>query len=160
MPLAGTLRRLAALVRGPRVTTRAESASCDVEKAGKRDGPQGCEARAGAADAEVFAFVESAHAARPPPKAGALLPNLQWPAVEMEQRLPRLSEVEPYRVWDVATSSFHAEQTAGVPGGHLCFVSQGHGRISLMLVGGVGDGPRHPSDAACEITILVRATEG
>ena len=47
-----------------------------------------------------------------------------------------LSEIEPYRVYDVVTSRYHAEQTAHIPPGHLTFVMQGRGGgISLMLVG-------------------------
>ena len=53
--------------------------------------------------------------------------------------------LEGYRVYDVATSSFHCVgESSGVPCGHLKFVSQGHGRISIMLGG------------ANEATVLVR----
>ena len=63
------------------------------------------------------------------------------------QRLPRLTELEGYRVYDVATSGYHAEQTAGVGSGRLVLVRQGrHGALSLMIV------------AIDERTILVRAT--
>ena len=47
-----------------------------------------------------------------------------------------LSEIELYRVYDVATSRYHAEQTAHIPPGYMTFVMQGRGGgISLMLVG-------------------------
>ena len=63
------------------------------------------------------------------------------------QRVPRLTELEGYRVYDVATSGYHAEQTAGVGSGRLALVRQGrHGALSLMIV------------AIDERTILVRAT--
>eukprot|EP00966_Prymnesium_polylepis_P134959 3118950-Prymnesium_polylepis.1 len=55
------------------------SSAAQVAQSSERSGPQGREARSGAADAEVFAHVSSAHAARPPARAGALLPNLRWP---------------------------------------------------------------------------------
>ena len=71
-------------------------------------------------------------------------------------RLPRLAELEGYRIFDVATSEYHAEQTEGVPSGSLVLVTQGrHGALSLMIVGGrrwCGD------DDWRERTILVRAT--
>ena len=63
----------------------------------------------------------------------------------------RLSETELYRIWDVATSWYHATQTANVPAGSLVFVRQGvHGALSMMIVGG--------RSAACpdEFTILIR----
>ena len=63
------------------------------------------------------------------------------------RRLPRLSELEGYRVFDVATSWYHAHQTAGISAGRLVLVRQGrHGALSLMIV------------AIDERTILVRAT--
>ena len=65
-----------------------------------------------------------------------------------------LRELELYRVFDVATSWYHARMTAGVPAGHLVFVRQGkHGAVSLMIVGGrrMQDG-----DDAEEFTLLVR----
>jgi len=47
-----------------------------------------------------------------------------------------LSEIEAYRVYDVATSRYHAAQTAHIQPGFMTFVSQGQGGgISLMLVG-------------------------
>jgi len=136
------------------------SSAAQVAQSSERSGPQGREARSGAADAEVFAHVSSAHAARPPARAGALLPNLRWPEGAALSLLTALfAEGEPYRVWDVAASEWHTMQTAGVRLGHLVLVAQGHGCVSLVIVGGgVGDGARAAGDAALEITILVRAT--
>ena len=156
LPLEGTMHRLAALVRAARVTTKATSSACDIEKAKLSETKgQADEARSGAG--ELFAPIAFASAARPPAQAGALLPNLQWPAGEYW--LPLLTEAEPYRVWDVTTSNYHKKQTAMVPCGHLCLVSQGHGNISIMIVGGEG-GQSSAANDAREITILIRATAG
>ena len=43
-------------------------------------------------------------------------------------------ELEGYAEYDPVTGSWHAPQTAGVGPGRLVLVTQGHGRISLMLV--------------------------
>ena len=56
-----------------------------------------------------------------------------------------LSEIEPYRVYDPATSRYHSGQTAHISPGHLTFVAQGKGgAISLMLVGAAACINHHP----------------
>ena len=47
-----------------------------------------------------------------------------------------LSEIEPYRIYDVAASLTHTKQTSEIPPCHLTFVSQGAGgALSLVLIG-------------------------
>jgi hypothetical protein len=48
----------------------------------------------------------------------------------------RWREFELYRLFDVLTSPFHSDQTHGMMAGTLAIVSQGHGVLSLMIVGG------------------------
>jgi len=59
-------------------------------------------------------------------------------------------------VFDIATSWYHAGQTAGVVSGSLVLVRQGaHGALSLMIVGGRRAAMAPASD---ECTILVRSS--
>ena len=59
-------------------------------------------------------------------------------------------------MYDIATSWYHARQTAGAVNGSLVMVRQGaHGALSLMIVGGR---PLTTTPAAEEITILVRSS--
>ena len=86
---------------------------------------------------------------------GALLRRLRLPSAAEEEGgggATRLAETEAYRVWDVATSEYHAAQTRGMRSGRLAFVAQGgHGAMSLMVVGATfADGD--------QVTFLVRAT--
>ena len=75
----------------------------------------------------------------------------------------RLIETEGYRVFDPATSQYHAMQTHNVGTGRLAFVMQNqHGVGSLMLVCGSDSKARvqglreHVEVKLEEFTILIR----
>jgi hypothetical protein len=146
------LATLAAVVGSAtaRVTSKADSAACSIANAlASKSAPQAAQARVRTAANDVFVgtSARARHDSRPQ-AACSLLRNLRLPGGAGG----RLSETELYRIWDVATSWYHATQTANVPAGSLVFVRQGvHGALSMMIVGG--------RSAACpdEFTILIRA---
>ena len=145
------LATLAAVVGSAtaRVTSKADSAACSIANAlASTSAPQAAQARVRTAANDVFVgtSARARHDSRPQ-AACSLLRNLRLPGGAGG----RLSETELYRIWDVATSWYHATQTANVPAGSLVFVRQGvHGALSMMIVGG--------RSAACpdEFTILIR----
>ena len=139
----------------PRLTTQERSCALRIDWArGSDTREQALEAQVPGAEAELFSLLERRGAPRPQLREGALLANMRLRRDAAATARPRLRETEAYRVWDVATSWWHAEQTRHVRSGRLAFVRQPHGHVSLMLVGRVG-GSWAPSH---EITILVRGT--
>ena len=157
--LRGALTGLAALAHQHRVTTGPQSAalrllplrawgepplssplppSVAVRSAGSSTTyGQWRQARVAGADAETFRLLPTREDCPP----HALLRSTRWlerpeDAEEMAMTQGwRITGLEGYREeTDVTTSEMHARQTRGMAAGRLAFVSQGHGRISLMLV--------------------------
>jgi hypothetical protein len=155
------LRDAAGAIAGatPRVTAKTgggrqrASASLSREAAlASTTHPQRAHARV-ASVAEHDLFAPKAAAETQPERAraaGSLLRRLRLAAGGAAV----LRELELYRVFDVAASSYHTSMTAGVPAGHLVFVRQGpYGAVSLVIVGGRRE---QGGDAAEEFTLLVR----
>ena len=139
-----------------RVTCAASSRALSVESArASTSVTQSLEVQICGADANLFALLATPQRRLPLP-AGATLANLRLKELEpISSRVPhavRLRETEAYRVWDPASSDYHAKQTAQVQSGRLAFVRQGHGLLSLTLVGHQNNAPQ-PSR---EISILIR----
>ena len=120
---------------------------------GSSTAAQALEACVPGADANCFALLVDGEPRHALPE-GATLANLMLVEAAGGDGRPRLRETEGYRVYDVVTSSYHARQTAGIRSGRLAFVGQGHGLLSLMLVGRMhGFDVGRPSG---EVTVLVR----
>ena len=151
--IAGATPRVTAKTGGGR--QRASAALSREAALASTTHPQRAQARV-ASVAEHDLFAPKAAAETQPERAraaGSLLRRLRL-AGGADGGAAVLRELELYRVFDVATSWYHARMTAGVPAGHLVFVRQGkHGAVSLVIVGGrrMQDG-----DDAEEFTLLVR----
>jgi len=152
--LRGALTGLAALAHQRRVTTRPMSASLrllplrpwaappppppavEVRSAGNSSYyEQWREARVPGRADDLFSLLSAREDC--PPRA--LLRSTRWLEWHEDDELAttqgwRFTELEGYRLLDVGASGHHTTQTCGMAAGRLAFVSQGHGRISLVLV--------------------------